>query len=224
MRITYYGHSTFTVETKETTILIDPFITPNEVVEKDVNSFEPDYVFVTHGHEDHVADVETIAKNNDVQVIANYEVANWFSEKGIDTYPMNFGGKVKCKDIDVRMVTATHSSVLPDGSYGGNPAGFILQTKDKTVYISGDTDIHSDMNLFGEMFDIDVSILSIGGTFTMDSETAVKAMELLNCERAIGAHYDTFPPIEIDSDEAQQIFRNKGYTLKLLDIGGEYTI
>ena len=144
MRITYYGHSCFMAEIKGKKLLFDPFITPNELA-KDINiaDIEPDYILLSHGHNDHVADAEAIAKSSGATIIANYEVAMWFAGKGITKYhPMNHGGKWDFDFGTVKVVNAVHSSSMPDGSYGGNPIGFVIISEEKNFYYSGDTALH----------------------------------------------------------------------------------
>jgi len=218
MQITYYGHSTLSLTTTTTTYLIDPFLTPNPHTNAGIDDVDPDVILVSHGHQDHIEDAKPIAAQTKADVITNFEIANWLQDRGIDTTkPVNHGGSITTDDATITYVNAIHSSVLPDGSYGGNPGGFIIQAEDKTVYFPGDTARHKDMELFGEEYDIDVAILPIGGTFTMDAESAAKALAMLNCEHAIGVHYDTFPPIEIDHEAAKTAFNNHDKQLRLLD-------
>lgn len=218
MDATYYGHSTVELHTENTTYLIDPFIGPNPHTDVQPDSLDPDVILITHGHQDHISDAKPIAARTKADVITNFEIANWLQDRGIETtIPVNHGGTAETSEADVTYVNAVHSSVLPDGSYGGNPGGFIIEADDTTVYFSGDTALHKDMELHGERYDIDVALLCIGGTFTMDAEDAAEALDLLGCDEAIGIHYDTFPPIEIDHDEAKAAFEQHGKTLRLLD-------
>jgi L-ascorbate metabolism protein UlaG (beta-lactamase superfamily) len=218
MDVTYYGHSTVELTIKDTSILIDPFITPNPHTDALVDDLDPDIILVSHGHQDHIADAKAIAAQSKADVITNFEIANWLQERGIETTtPVNHGGTVETDVADFTYINAVHSSVLPDGTYGGNPGGFIIQTDTETVYFSGDTALHTDMKLHGERYQIGTAFLCIGGTFTMDANDAAEALDFLQCDEAIGIHYDTFPPIEIDHDDAKQVFEDKGKTLRLLD-------
>lgn len=218
MKFTYYGHSTFMLETGGVQALIDPFLGPNPHTGATADDVSPDVIFITHGHQDHIADAKAIASRTKASVVTNFEIANWLSDRGIDnTVPVNHGGTVDQQGITATYVSAVHSSVLPDGAYGGNPGGFVVQADNTTLYVSGDTALHSDMAIHGERFDIDIAALCIGGRFTMDADAAARALDKLGCDEAIGLHYDTFPPIEIDHDEAQQAFEDRGKTLRLVD-------
>jgi L-ascorbate metabolism protein UlaG (beta-lactamase superfamily) len=218
MDVTYYGHSTVGLTIKDTSVLIDPFITPNPHTDALVDDLDPDIILVSHGHQDHIADAKAIAAQSKANVITNFEIANWLQERGIETTtPVNHGGTVETDVADFTYINAVHSSVLPDGTYGGNPGGFIIQTDTETVYFSGDTALHTDMKLHGERYQIGTAFLCIGGTFTMDADDAAEALDFLRCDEAVGLHYDTFPPIEIDHDDAKQVFEDKGKTLRLLD-------
>ena len=220
MEVTYLGHSCIQVQVQQQTLLIDPFISPNPLAKNvDILSLKPDYILVTHGHEDHVADVETIANNSGATVISNFEIVSWYGQKGIEGHPMNHGGSWEFDFGVVKMVNAVHSSVLPDGSYGGNPAGFVIKTNEGTIYVAGDTALHMDMKLIPEFFDLDLAVLPIGDNFTMGVDEAVKAAEFVQADRVLGMHYDTFPYIEIDKAVAKQKFTDSGKELILLEIG-----
>lgn len=222
MKITYYGQSCFAIETKGKTILTDPFITPNELA-KDINvdSITADYIAVSHGHQDHIADLESIAKRTKAKVIASYEVANWANEKGIDnTHPMNTGGKWEFDFGTIMCVNAIHSSSFPDGSYAGPTMGFVIWNEDGCLYFAGDTALTMDMKLIPMLCPpVDVAILPIGDNFTMDVKQAIIASDFVNCKRIVGCHYDTFGFIEIDKEGAIKAFEDAGKALILLDIG-----
>jgi len=221
MKIRYYGHSCFEVKTGESTFLFDPFISPNELASSiDINSIKAETIFLTHGHGDHVADAATIANNNDALIVANFEVANWFSAQGVaKTHPMNPGGSWKFDFGSAKMVTAVHSSSMPDGSYGGNPAGFVMETAEGAFYNAGDTALTYDMKLIAESHDLKFALLPIGDNFTMGVDDAVKAAKFIECDHVIGMHYDTFGYIKIDHAEAIQKFGDAGVKLTLMDIG-----
>ncbi len=218
--ITYYGHSTFLVAIDQTKILFDPFISPNDLAEGiDIQGIAADYILVTHGHGDHVADVETIAKNNNATVVANFEVATWFEEKGVQkVHPMNHGGNKRFDFGKVKFVNAVHSSTLPDGSPGGNPGGFVVQWGDRAFYYAGDTALTYDMKLIEEEFNIDFAFLPIGDNFTMGIEDALKAAKLVGTQKIVGMHYDTFPYIQIDKDDAKKAADKAGIELIMLNI------
>lgn len=221
MKITFYGHACFGVEINGIHLLIDPFITPNELA-KDINvdSIPADYILISHGHEDHVADAISIAKRTGAKVISNFEIITWFAAQGIEGgFPMNHGGSWDLDFGKVKYVNAIHSSQLPDGSYGGNPGGFVVETSDKSFYYSGDTALTYDMKLIGEYHNIDLAFLCIGDKFTMGYEDGAIACDFVGAKDAIGMHYDTFPPIKLDREAAKNAFSQKGKTLHLMEIG-----
>lgn len=221
MEVTYYGHACFAVKVGNYHLLFDPFITPNELAKLvKVNELACDYVFISHGHEDHLADAESILKRTNSTIVSNYEIATWFAAKGIKKYhPMNFGGQWNFDFGSIKYVKAEHSSVLPDGTYGGNPGGFIVKTKTGNFYYAGDTALHYDMKLIGEYEKIDFAVLPIGDNFTMGIDDAIRASDFINCNKIIGVHYDTFPYIKINKAEAIKKFADAGKELILLNIG-----
>ncbi|MCB0402431.1 MAG: metal-dependent hydrolase [Flavobacteriales bacterium] len=221
MNFTFYGHACFSVRTEGKTLLFDPFITPNEqAAHVNVDQIVADYVLISHGHEDHVADARLIANKNDATVVSNFEIVSWFTSRGIKNgHPMNHGGSWKFGFGTVKYVNAVHSSVLPDGTYGGNPGGFIVTSGGKTFYYAGDTALHMDMKLIGEYEKLDFAVLPIGDNFTMGVDDAVRAAEFIRCDKIIGVHYDTFGFIKIDHEEAKRKFAEKGKELILMKIG-----
>ncbi|MFZ6052298.1 metal-dependent hydrolase [Halocola ammonii] len=227
MKLTYFGHSCFLLETNDKKILIDPFISPNELAKNiDVNDISCDYLLLSHGHEDHVADVDTVLTNNkNCQVVSNFEIIGWIQGKGHDNvHPMNHGGKAKFDFGSVKYVNAVHSSVLPDGTYGGNPGGFLFEIEGKTIYYAGDTALTMDMQLIGKYHKPDLAILPIGDNFTMGIEDAVICCDFIQCNDVIGMHYDTFPPVKIDHEEAKTKFNKAGKNLELMEIGSSKAI
>lgn len=226
MKLTFYGHSCFAIEVAGKTILVDPFISPNpQAADIDVDALEADYVLITHGHEDHVADAEAILKRTGAMLISNYEIVSWFGETGIENvHPLNHGGSVKLPFIKIKFVNAVHSSVMPDGSYGGNPGGFVVETAEGNFYISGDTALTYDMKLLGEFHKLDWAAICIGDNFTMGYEDAAICAEWAGVDKVVGTHFDTFPYIEIDSEIAKNHFATKGKELILPAIGESITL
>ncbi|MFP5079345.1 metal-dependent hydrolase [Pedobacter sp. JCM 36344] len=220
MKYTYYGQSCFLLEAEGKKLLFDPFISHNPLAKNiDIKSIEADYIFVSHGHADHLADLVEIAKQTDAQVVAMVEVAAWAGKQGLKKLiPMNYGS-MKLDFGKVRMVWATHSSALPDESYGGNPAGYVLELEEKAIYFAGDTALTMEMKLLADLYKLDYAILPIGGHFTMDVDDALIATQYFNCDQVIGVHYDTMPQIEIDKDEALSKFKRENKTLLLPAIG-----
>ncbi|MDD5198255.1 MAG: metal-dependent hydrolase [Terrimicrobiaceae bacterium] len=222
MKLTYYGHSCFGVEVAGMALLLDPFISPNPLAESiDVDAVPADFILLSHGHADHVADAVRIAQRTGGTVIANFEVANWIGAQGVTKiHPMNHGGSCGFDFGRVKYVKAVHSSSLPDGSYGGQPGGFVVAAKDGgSFYFAGDTALTLDMKLIAEEFDLRFAALPIGDNFTMGAADAAKAAGFLGCDEVVGMHYDTFPPICIDHDVARAAFQRAGRRLHLLEIG-----
>lgn len=221
MQFTYYGHSCFSIRVNGKILLFDPFISGNELASAiDIGNMEADYILLSHGHFDHVADAESIAKRTGAVIIANYEVAMWFNSKGIEKYhPMNPGGKWAFDFGTVKCVNAVHSSSLPDGSYGGTPMGFIILNDECNVYYSGDTALTLDMQLIPVFADIDCAILPIGDNFTMGAEDAAMAAKMIQTKMVIGVHYDTFGFIKTDHQKAIDIFKKHELELSLPGIG-----
>jgi len=221
MKFTYYGHGCFLMETMGKKLLFDPFITPNELAKDiDIETIEADYILISHGHQDHMADAEPIAKRTGAMIISNFEVAQWFGGKDFKSYPMNHGGKKTFDFGTLKLVNAVHSSVLPDGTYGGNPVGFVLWNEEGCFYYAADTALTWDMKLIPMTCpQLDFSIMPIGDNFTMGYEDAVIAAEFVDCKTVIGCHYDTFGYIEIDKEKAKEAFETKKIDLKLPAIG-----
>ncbi len=226
MQVTYYGHSCFLVETGGKKLLFDPFISPNELAKHiDINTIEADYILLSHGHADHVADAEAIAKRTGATIIGAYEVAVWFAGKGIEKYhPMNTGGKWNFDFGTVKCVNAVHSSGLPDGSYGGNPMGFVITADKESFYYSGDTALTLDMQLVPLYKNISFAVLPVGDNFTMDVADAIEAAKMVKCNKVMGVHYDTFGFIKIDKAAAIDAFAKNGITLLLPAIGETITV
>jgi L-ascorbate metabolism protein UlaG (beta-lactamase superfamily) len=220
MKYTYLGQSSFLLETDTHKFLFDPFISPNPLAKTiDITKIEADYILVSHGHEDHVADLVVLAKQTKAKVIATPEIISWVNKQGVDNvHSMNYG-KYTFDFGMVRMVWATHSSSLPDGSYGRNPAGFVLELDGKQIYFAGDTGLTIEMKLLAELYKLNYAILPIGGNYTMNVDDAAIAANYINCDKIIGIHYDTFPVIEIDSANAIENFKRAQKTLLLPAIG-----
>ena len=219
MKITFLGHASLALEINDTHILVDPFITGNEKASHiNIEELKADYILVTHAHQDHTLDVEAIAKRTGANIVSNYEIVVHYQNLGLKGHPMNHGGSWNFNFGTVKYVNAIHTSSFPDGSYGGQPGGFVIKT-DKTIYIAGDTALTYDMKLIKKQFDLDLGILPIGDNFTMGVEDAIIASNYIGCDRILGYHYDTFGYIEIDKVKAKAKFDSQLKTLKLLDIG-----
>ncbi len=225
MKATFYGQSTFEIETGGKKLLFDPFISPNPAAKDiDINSLKPDYILISHGHGDHVADLLQIQKSSGAIVICIAEIAGWLGSKGVDNaHGMNIGGAYNFDFGRVKMVNAVHSSTLPDGSAGGNPAGYVVYAEGKAIYFAGDTALTYDMKLLADE-KLDWALLPIGDNYTMGADEAIKACGFINCKNVIGMHYDTFPAIKIDKNEVQEKFTKAGLNLKLPGIGESLTL
>jgi L-ascorbate metabolism protein UlaG (beta-lactamase superfamily) len=224
--ITYFGHSSFLVKIGDKKLVFDPFISPNnKAAQVEVSKIKADYVLLSHGHEDHVADAETITKESGATLISNYEIAVWFAEKGVEKYhPMNHGGSKVFDFGKVKYVNAIHSSTLPDGSPGGNPGGFVIKHHEGCFYYAGDTALTYDMKLIGEEFKIDFAFLPIGDNFTMGIDDAIKAADFVGTSKIIAMHFNTFPFIEIDLETSKKAALKAGKELILLNIGESITL
>lgn len=220
MKITFYGHAALGIQVEDVYVLVDPFISGNEKASHiDIEAIKADYILVTHAHQDHTLDVERIAKRTGAIVISNAEIAGHFAKMDIETHPMNHGGSWDFEFGLVKYVNATHSSSFADGSYGGQPGGFVIEGEHKNIYIAGDTGLTMDMKLIPLFTKLDLAILPIGDNFTMGIEEAIYASNFVECDKVLGYHFDTFGYIEIDHENAKKQFYNAGKDLMLLEIG-----
>jgi L-ascorbate metabolism protein UlaG (beta-lactamase superfamily) len=220
MKITFYGHSSLGIEVGGKHILVDPYISANPNASHiNINELKADYILLTHAHGDHVVDVEYIASRTKAVIVSNFEIATHYGCKGFEYHPMNHGGSWDFDFGKVKYVNAVHSSSFPDGSYGGNPGGFVIEGEHKNIYISGDTALTMDMKLIPLRTKLDLAIFSIGGNFTMDVDDAIVASDFVECDKILGVHYDTFGYIVINHEEAIRKFFDKGKDLMLLQIG-----
>jgi len=199
-KYTWYGHATQGIETGGYQILIDPFFSGNPTACIPAEKAQADFILVSHGHGDHVGDTVSIAKRTHAQVISNFEIAGWVSKQGIATHSQHIGGGHHHPFGYLKLTQALHGSILPDGSYGGNPAGFLLTTtEDKKIYMACDTGLFGDMRLIGEE-GIDLATIPIGDNFTMGPDDALLAVKLLSPRHVIPVHYSTWDLIEQDAN------------------------
>ena len=201
-RLTWLSHGGWMIETEEHRILLDPFLTDNPAAKIPVQQLpKVDHILISHGHFDHVADAATIAKQHDATIVAIYEIADWFTKtQNVEsTVGMNIGGQIELPFGSVKMTPALHSSQLPDGSYGGEPAGFLVTIQGTRIYFACDTALFSDMKIYAE--NVDVAVLPIGDVFTMGIDDSVAATKLINAKKVLPAHYDTWPPIAQNANE-----------------------
>ncbi|MEW8971114.1 MAG: metal-dependent hydrolase [Mesobacillus sp.] len=219
MKVSYHGHSVVKIETNGKTILIDPFITGNDLTDLKVEDVKPDVIILTHAHGDHLGDTVELAKKHDALVIANFEVATYLSWKGLNTHGMSIGGAYEFDFGKVKMTPAFHGTgMITENNeiiYGGMPAGILLMAEGKTVFHAGDTGLFSDMKLIGERHPIDLAFLPIGDNFTMGPEDAALAAEFLDAKQVVPIHFNTFPPIKQDPHAfVKMLKKNKGTVLE----------
>ncbi len=225
-KLTWLGHGSWLIEADQHRILLDPFLTDNPAATlKPDEVGEISHILISHGHFDHVADAADIAKQTGATIVAIFEIAQWFANKqGIEsTIGMNLGGASDLPFGNVKMIPALHSSDLPDGSYGGNPAGFLLTISGKRIYFACDTALFSDMKLYAHR--VDVAVLPIGDLFTMGIEDSVAATKLIEPTIVLPAHYNTWPPIEQDTAKwSEQISKQTNAKPVVLQVGGSLEV
>ncbi len=220
MKITYLGHAALAIEVAGKQLIVDPFISPNPLAKAiDVEALEADYILITHAHQDHIVDVDAIAKRTGAKIISNFEIVTHYGNLGFEGHPMNHGGSWNFDFGRLTYTNAIHTSSFPDGSYGGQPGGFLLETDEGNLYIAGDTALTFDMKLIPMQCKLDFAILPIGDNFTMGFESAVIAADFIESDKVMGYHYDTFGYIEIDHEKAREAFSKAGKELVLVPIG-----
>ena len=226
MKIKFLGQNCFLFTYNGKNILSDPFY--NFQKEKsgfDINSQKIDYVLITHAHGDHIADVKELLETHpETTLIGQPEICGYF--KHPNSIDINFGGSAKFDDLKISMVPASHTSSFPDGTYGGEPCGYMFRFQGKNIYFAGDTGIMADMEIFPRLFgNIDLAILPVGSHYTMCARKAsFAAAELLNTKKVIGCHFDTFPPIKINHEEAKELFAERNIDFALPQLGEEFEI
>ena len=226
MKITFLGHAALLIETESHRLVVDPFITGNDLASDKINleDLRPDVILLTHAHQDHVLDVEALAGESGALIISNYEIVSYYQNKGFEGHPMNHGGAREFDFGWLKYVNAIHTSSFADGTYGGQPGGFLLTSGGKSIYIAGDTALHMDMKLIPSFAKPDLAVLPIGDNFTMGIADAIQAADFVACGRVLGVHYNTFGYIVIDTDEATRQFEAAGKKLLLPGIGESLTV
>ncbi|HET8735594.1 MAG TPA: metal-dependent hydrolase [Pricia sp.] len=227
MKVTYYGQNSLSIEIGGKHIIVDPFITENDLSKDkvDIMDLKADYIFLTHAHFDHTLDAEAIAKNTGATIVANFEVYQHYANKDLEAMPLNPGGIRSFDFGKVKGVNAIHTSSFSDGSYGGNPMGFIfMDDAGQSIYIAGDTALTLDMQLIPKWAKLNLAVLPIGDVVTMGADDAVIASDFVKCNKVLGVHYDVFPFTKIDHDEARSKFIKAGKELILLDVGASISV
>jgi L-ascorbate metabolism protein UlaG (beta-lactamase superfamily) len=200
VNVTWLSHACFTIKTGKATLLTDPFISGNPLAPVKADEVEADVILVSHGHGDHVGDAVAIAERTGATVISNFEIQNWMVAQGVkNVHPLHIGGGFDFDWGRVKLTIAHHGSSLPDGSYGGNPCGFLLELEGRKIYHACDTGLFYDMKLIGEA-GIDLAILPIGDNFTMGPADALRAVKLIEPKQVVPIHYNTFDIIKQDPD------------------------
>ncbi len=223
--LTWLGHSAFSIAIDGRKLLIDPFITNNPLATVSADSLEAEVILVTHAHADHIGDTVSIAKRTGATVVATPEICHWLSKQGVETlWEGNTGGTYRGDFFEATWTMAFHTCSLPDGSYGGQPMGFLIRAQGKTIYHAGDTGLFGDMRLLGEA-GIDVALLPIGDKYTMGISDSVRAVQFLKPQYVIPMHFNTFPPIAQDASAwAERVHRETSAKPIVLDPSGEFTI
>ena len=224
-QLTWYGHAALGLKTGGFDVLVDPYFSGNPAASAKAADLPADFILGTHGHGDHVGDTVAIAKRIGALVVSNFEICNWLGKQGVKTHGQHLGGGHQHPFGYLKLTLALHGSALPDGSYGGNPAGFLLTTNDgRKIYMAGDTGLFGDMRLIGEE-ELDLAVLPIGDNFTMGPADALRAVKLLQPKHVIPIHFNTFDLIAQDAVTwAEQVERETGAKVHLLRPGQSYTV
>jgi L-ascorbate metabolism protein UlaG (beta-lactamase superfamily) len=224
-KLTWFGHAALGLETGGYRLLVDPFLSDNPLASTTPDKVEADYILLSHGHGDHVGDTVSIARRTGAKIIANAEMCGWLSKQKLPTHGQHLGGGYKHPFGYLKLTLAIHGSGLPDGSYGGNPAGFLLTTNDgQKIYMACDTGLFGDMRLIGEE-GIDLAVLPIGDNFTMGPDDALRAVKLIEPKHAIPIHYDTWDLIAQDPHAwAKRVESDTSTRVHVLKPGESYSL
>lgn len=220
VRIIYHGHSNLEIHHGEHRLQLDPFYDKNDRADCKAKDVKPTHILLSHAHFDHTDDAEAIARRTGAVIAANYEIATYYEKKGLKTEAMNHGGSVTFPWGKATLTLAFHTSSFPDGTYGGEPAGWIIEIGGKTIYFAGDTALFGDMKVIGELWPIDLACLPIGDRYTMGPKHAAIAAEWLKAKAVLPIHYDTWPPISQDAAAFAASLQSRGIRGLALQPGG----
>jgi L-ascorbate metabolism protein UlaG (beta-lactamase superfamily) len=225
-RVRWLGHACLWIESADQSILIDPFLTGNPAAACKPEELRPNVILVSHGHGDHLGDTVDIARKSGATVVANYEISEWLKKQGLEkVHGLQHGGGNTFSCGRIKLTLAFHGSVMPDGTYGGNPCGFLIYLKDgKKIYDAADTGLFGDMRLIGEE-GLDLAIVPIGDNYTMGPDDAVRAVKLLQPKKVLPIHYNTWPVIAQDANAwAKRVSAETGATAEVVQPGGWITV
>ena len=208
-KLTWYGHAALGLETDGHKILVDPFLEGNPAASITPDSVEAEFILISHGHGDHLGDTVAIAKRTGATIISVNEIAVWAGNQGLKSHGQHLGGGYKHPFGYLKLTLAFHGSALPDGSYGGNPCGFLLTTNEgEKIYLAQDTGLFGDMKLIGEE-GLDLAVVPIGDNFTMGPDDALRAVKFLEPKVVIPIHYNTFDLLKQDENAWAERVRNE---------------
>ena len=222
--LTWLGHGSMQLEVGGHQLLVDPFFTGNPAASTTAAAVKADYILITHGHNDHVGDAVEIARRTSATIISNFEIATWMENRGLNAHAQHLGGGHQFPFGYLKLTLALHGSAMPDGSYGGNPAGFLLTTDSRKIYLAGDTGLFGDMQMIGDE-GLDLAVVPIGDNFTMGPDDALRAVKLLRPKTVIPIHYNTFDVIKQDAAAwARRVETETGTRARVLKPGESFTL